>query len=131
MTEGKSIGTRSAVLATLKTATTRSAQLGPIVERLVKRADPDAIILFGSRARGEDHPESDYDLCVLVPDNRRFAREAPFWLWNSVRDLGVPVDIVMMETFDFERSTDSFNSLEEAIATEGVLIYAREAGQAG
>ena len=33
-----------------------------------------------------------YDLCVLVPDNRRFAREAPFWLWNSV-NLGVPVDI--------------------------------------
>ena len=38
-----------------------------MVRRIVSRFDPDAIILFGSRARGSARPESDVDLLVVMP----------------------------------------------------------------
>ena len=36
-----------------------------IVRRLVQALDPDRIVLFGSRARGEASPESDIDLLIV------------------------------------------------------------------
>ena len=35
------------------------------LKTIVKVAEPDKIILFGSHARGDDKPESDYDILVL------------------------------------------------------------------
>ena len=35
------------------------------IKTIVKVAEPDKIILFGSHAKGDDKPESDYDLLVL------------------------------------------------------------------
>ena len=34
------------------------------VDIIVKVADPDKIILFGSRSRGDNREDSDYDLCI-------------------------------------------------------------------
>ena len=33
----------------------------------------EAIILFGSRARSDNDDESDWDLCVILPDNVEWA----------------------------------------------------------
>jgi len=44
--------------------------LPEIVERIVRGFDPLKIILFGSRARGEAHPDSDVDLLVILPYER-------------------------------------------------------------
>ncbi len=35
------------------------------IERIIRVADPDRIILFGSRARNEHDPNSDFDLLVI------------------------------------------------------------------
>lgn len=35
------------------------------IKTIVKVAEPDKIILFGSHASGDDKPGSDYDLLVL------------------------------------------------------------------
>jgi uncharacterized protein len=40
-------------------------RLAEAVNRLVENLQPRAIILFGSRARGTNQPESDYDLLVV------------------------------------------------------------------
>jgi hypothetical protein len=39
------------------------------VDRLVAAYRPERIYLFGSHARGEPGPDSDFDLLVLVPDD--------------------------------------------------------------
>ena len=53
-----------------------SQQLHDIVDRLVRRFDPERIILFGSYARGEAREDSDVDLLVVadtdLPPRERF-----------------------------------------------------------
>jgi predicted nucleotidyltransferase len=41
--------------------------LAEIVRRLVEAYQPERIYLFGSLARGEGGPDSDYDLMVVFP----------------------------------------------------------------
>jgi predicted nucleotidyltransferase len=47
----------------------RDPTLAEIVRRLVAAYQPERIYLFGSVARGEAGPDSDYDLLVIVPDD--------------------------------------------------------------
>jgi predicted nucleotidyltransferase len=37
------------------------------IGRIVEAMQPEAIYLFGSHARGDAGPDSDYDLLVIVP----------------------------------------------------------------
>ncbi len=43
--------------------------LGTAVRRIVERFDPDEVILFGSRARGDARKDSDYDLLIVGPSD--------------------------------------------------------------
>jgi predicted nucleotidyltransferase len=43
--------------------------LDEIVRRLVASYQPLEVYLFGSKARGDSGPDSDYDLLVVVPDD--------------------------------------------------------------
>jgi predicted nucleotidyltransferase len=47
-------------------------EIATMTERIVRRFDPLAVILFGSRARGDVGPHSDADLLVVMlePDER-------------------------------------------------------------
>ncbi|MGQ9688336.1 MAG: nucleotidyltransferase domain-containing protein [Desulfobaccales bacterium] len=42
--------------------------LAEMVRRLREAFQPERIYLFGSKARGESGPDSDYDLLIVVPD---------------------------------------------------------------
>ena len=67
--------------------------LDKIVRRLVEAIDPDRIILFGSRARGDARPDSDVDLLIIKdsdePGYRRSQRA-----YRALSDLGIPKDII-------------------------------------
>jgi predicted nucleotidyltransferase len=43
--------------------------LSEVVRRLVEAYRPEYIYLFGSVARGDAGPDSDYDIMVVVPDD--------------------------------------------------------------
>ncbi len=45
--------------------------LKEILNRLIQAYEPEAIYLFGSKARGDAGPDSDYDLLLVVPDDAR------------------------------------------------------------
>jgi len=47
----------------------KQALLGEAVEKLATAVQARAIILFGSRARGDQREDSDYDLCVVIPED--------------------------------------------------------------
>ena len=72
---------------------------GPLeraIEIIVKVADPDKVILFGSRARGDAKPESDYDLLVLkngVKRDHKLAQE----IYLNFRNIGASVDVRLFQ----------------------------------
>ena len=55
-------------------ATRQDSPLAEVTRRLAEAFRPEEIYLFGSRVRGEDHPDSDYDLMVIVPDDAPCSR---------------------------------------------------------
>jgi Nucleotidyltransferase domain len=53
--------------------------LAEIVRSLIEAYQPERIYLFGSLARGEGGPDSDYDLMVVVPDDAPHRDTAADW----------------------------------------------------
>lgn len=92
--------------------------------RLVAACRPERIWLFGSRARGEQRPDSDLDLLVVVPDGadvpaaRQAARE-------SLRLLGADVDIDLhaMSHRDFHDRLHLRASFPATVVREGRILY--------
>ena len=50
-------------------ATISDARLAEAVRRLIEAYAPEKVYLFGSAARGDAGPDSDYDLLLVVPDD--------------------------------------------------------------
>ena len=99
--------------------------LAEIVHRLVEVFHPERIYLFGSRARGEAGPDSDYDIMVVVPDSvppecksSRLAYEA---LWGT----GAAADVLVWTREAFESRLHLQASLPSTVLSEGRLLYAR------
>ncbi len=69
-----------------------------MVEIIVRETDPEAIILFGSRARGDARPDSDIDLLVIErepfgPGRSRIKEAAR--LYRALGDLPASKDLLV------------------------------------
>jgi predicted nucleotidyltransferase len=98
--------------------------LARIIERLVEAYQPDCIYLFGSKARGDCGPDSDFDLMVVVPQTAepgyRLAQQAHSLLW----DIGTAADVLVWSKYAFESRLHLKASLPATIVREGRLLYA-------
>ena len=76
---------------------------------------------FGSRARGAADPESDFDLCLVVPRVARELRETVYWIALEIGfDEGCVLAPIVLSEDDFERSPLSASTLVANISREGV-----------
>ena len=95
-----------------------------IVERLVEAYEPERIYLFGSKARGDFGPDSDFDLMVIVPagasETRRHSRLAYEWRWGT----GTAADVLVWTHDRFIARAHLRASLPGTILREGSLLYA-------
>ncbi len=98
--------------------------LGEMVRRLVAALGPERIYLFGSHARGDAGPGSDYDLLVVVPESAqpRYRRERV--AYRALCGVGAPKDVLVLTRRDFERRTTVACSLPSTVLREGKLLYA-------
>lgn len=98
--------------------------LAAILDRLIAAYEPERIYLFGSKARGDDGPDSDFDLLLLVPDDappeRRRSKLAYQALWGT----GTAADVIVWEQSRFERRAHVVCSLPATVLREGELLYA-------
>ncbi len=71
------------------------------VNVIVKVADPNKIILFGSKVMGKEGLDSDFDLLVLkkgVKKPRKLAQK----IYLSFKNIGSPVDVIVTDLDRFE-----------------------------
>ncbi|HET7276177.1 MAG TPA: nucleotidyltransferase domain-containing protein [Longimicrobiaceae bacterium] len=95
------------------------------VVRRVRRevpADLEHAALFGSRARGDAGPDSDFDILLvfreLPPDREPFATHAEVLTERLAKESGVPVSVWSVSLLDFEvgrRTPMLVDALEDAI----------------
>jgi len=79
--------------------------LDELVRRIVGAVQTSRILLFGSAARGDMHPDSDLDVLVVVPDGTHRRKTAAL-LSRALWDLGVPKDIVVVTEGDVHQYRD-------------------------
>src|SRR5215472_18864130 len=73
-----------------------------ITQRLVDFYRPERIYLFGSAARGDWGPDSDLDFCVVVADDASEELLRTGAIYNSLRGVGLPKDVVPWRRSDFD-----------------------------
>jgi uncharacterized protein len=104
--------------------TTSDPALARIIRRLVVAYEPEQIFLFGSRARGDAGPDSDYDLLLVVPDHappeRKRSRLAYRVLWGT----GTAADVVVWTKAAFDSRVHLVASLPATVMREGKLLHA-------
>lgn len=98
-------------------------RLKRLVERIVQAMQPDAIYLFGSRARDDAKSDSDYDLLVVVPDSVPSDRRSLVAAACIDRDPGVAADVVPCRRSVFELRRNVAGTLSYEATHEGRLIY--------
>lgn len=84
---------------------------GPVLDR---------VVLFGSRARGDAKPDSDYDVAVFLTE-----MENPLAEWDRITDLrvrfmdaGVFIDAIPFRVSDYARRT----KLMHEIRRDGLIL---------
>jgi predicted nucleotidyltransferase len=96
-----------------------------MVKRLVRRFNPDQIILFGSHARGAARPESDIDLLVVLP-LRGSKRAKQVEMRLALHDIHVPKDIIVVTPEEVARQRYIVGTLIKPALQEGKVLYARQ-----
>ena len=104
----------------------RDPVLAEIVRRLVETYQPERIYLFGSKARGDAAPDSDYDLLVVAPDDAPAERRDSKLAYRVLWSLPTPaaVDVIVWPKSRFERRSRVVCSLPATVLREGRLLYA-------
>jgi predicted nucleotidyltransferase len=108
---------------TLKVPRSSDPILAEIVRRLVEAYSPERIYLFGSVARGEAGPDSDYDIMLIVPDDAPPERLRSRLAYQALRGTGTAADVVVWPRSSFERRARVAASLPATVSREGVLLY--------
>lgn len=101
------------------------AELDRVVRAIVAAVGPDAIYLFGSRARGDAGSGSDFDIAVVVPDGSR-RRQVAMRSYESlagVTDRTVGVDVVVLTPQIIASERELVGSVARCVAREGVAVY--------
>lgn len=102
--------------------------LSDMVQAIVAEVDPEQVILFGSRARGDAREDSDVDLVVVesAPFGKgRSRRREAVRLWRALSGLGVAKDILVYSRDEVEYWRNSLNHVLARALREGRVLYER------
>jgi predicted nucleotidyltransferase len=107
-----------------KGPSTEDPVLGVIIDRLVEIFRPDRIYLFGSAARGDAGPDSDYDVMIVVPDATPPAMRDTGPAYRALWRLGAALDLLVWRRAEFDDRLHLRASLPSTVQREGKLLYA-------
>lgn len=111
-------------MAMLVDRTTSDPALVRIIRVLVAAYEPEQIFLFGSRARGDAGPDSDYDLLLVVPDHAPPERKRSKLAYRVLWGTGTAADVLVWTRSDFDSRVHLASSLPATVMREGKLLHA-------
>lgn len=95
-----------------------------MIKKAVGEIDPTAeVILYGSRARGDEHPDSDWDILILVDSKADLFYESLFRhrLYDIELDAGAVLSVFLQNRNEW-KSQYWMTPLYKNIAREGMRI---------
>ena len=111
------LGAKSTIVATERI-------IQQMVTRIVRKFQPEMVILFGSQARGDAGPDSDVDLLVVMDfEGRKLDKIVEIGMV-----LGSPStakDVLVSRPKDFAWRKEIVGTMENTAATEGRVLFAR------
>ncbi len=102
--------------------------LGRMARRIVDAVDPEQVILFGSRARGDHRDRSDVDLIVIEAEPfgpERSRHGEMLRLYEALRGFRIPTDLLVYSQEDVDYWRDSRNHVLARALREGKVLYER------
>ena len=106
-------------LVILKTVLKAQETIAEIIRRLVEQFQPQAIILFGSHARGEAQEQSDIDL-LIVKDSDENRHHMGVQVQKILFDIDRDLDLLVYQTREIKAKQNSFF---RRIFSEGKVLY--------
>ena len=98
--------------------------LPEITKRIIKTSNPEKIILFGSHAHGNAHPDSDVDLLVIIPEIKKMRAES-VRVRRALRGLLIPIDVIVATPEQIERLGNMKGLIYHTALSEGRVLYER------
>lgn len=78
--------------------------------------------LFGSRARSDNHDQSDFDILAVIPDDAPEDIDTPRAAFRLRRRSKAHADLFTLRVSDFIGAADVPNTISYAVAPEGVRL---------
>jgi uncharacterized protein len=105
------------------------ATLDDVVQAIRSVADPSAIVLFGSYARGTANDQSDIDLLVIRDrdfDQGESRRRELGRIYRAVAaTVSIPKDILLLTRHEFEDWRNTTNHPASEASREGRVLYGK------
>lgn len=98
-----------------------------VVGDIVAACDPLQVIVFGSVALGEDGPDSDIDVLVVLPHIDMSNRHELMGEIRFAIDAPVPIDVFVTDPAEITRRRDVIGSLLYWPMREGKIVYEQAA----
>jgi len=107
---------------------TQQKVLNQFVEHLnhVCPGKVDKVILYGSTARGDNHPDSDMDVLVLVKDKKRIDRDKIYdFVIDTELEYGIDISVNIYESDQFNQLVLLKAPFASNVVKEGETLWSQ------
>lgn len=100
------------------------AELNQAIDIIKQKANPERIILFGSRARGDNDPSSDYDILIVTRkagNEREITRSVYKEMYQQ--NIMLDIELIAISQNKWKSSKDQLGLIYKQIEAEGIELY--------
>jgi len=110
------------VMFIAKKGSTLDPQLNEIIQKIAGYIKPVKIYLFGSRARGDAGPESDYDLAIIY-DGEKSKGDVELDVYKLFMHTMIAMDVFVLTSDELEDFKPIANTLAREITENGIVVF--------